>query len=272
MKNIFDLTDKTILITGAAGMLGRKYTDPRTFPGAIVIVSDINHKAATKLCQSINKKYGENRAFPEYLDVLDKQSIQDVCDKYEKIDVLINNAAKDTKVEKEGDLDLNARFETMSIDFWRKDMEVGLDGIFLCAQVVINKMLQTGGGNIINIASDLSVIAPDQRIYKKENTEDSKQHVKPATYSVSKWAVRGLTKYLATYFADKNIRTNCLSPAGIYSPELPDAFVDKLTSLIPMGRMASHDEYGGAIVFLCSDASKYMTGANLVIDGGRTIW
>lgn len=272
MRDIFDLTDKTILITGAAGLLGRKYTSALAFHGATVIVSDVDYKAAIEVCQNVNKKYDESRAFPEYLDVLNKQSIQDICNKYEKIDVLINNAAKDTKVEKKGDLSLNARFETMSIDFWRKDMEVGLDGIFLCTQVVINKMLQTGGGNVINIASDLSVIAPDQRIYKKKNVENNKQYVKPVTYSVSKWAVRGLTKYLATYFADRNIRVNCLSPAGIYSPELPDDFVDKLTSLIPMGRMASHDEYGGAIVFLCSGASKYMTGANLVIDGGRTIW
>jgi NAD(P)-dependent dehydrogenase (short-subunit alcohol dehydrogenase family) len=272
MKDLFNLRDKTILITGAAGLLGRRYTDALTFHEAKVIVSDVNLEAARELCDNINKKYEENRAYPEYLNVLDKESVLSVCNKYNKIDVLINNAAKDTKVEKKGDLNLNARFETMSIDFWRKDMEVGLDGVFLCTQVVINKMLQTGGGNVINIASDLSIIAPDQRIYKKENLEDHEQYVKPVTYSVSKWALRGLTRYMATYFADKGIRVNCLVPAGIYSPELPDTFVNKLTSLIPMGRMANHDEYGGAIVFLCSEASKYMTGTDIVIDGGRTAW
>ena len=142
----------------------------------------------------------------------------------------------------------------------------------MCSQAVANKMLSTGGGNIINIASDLSVIAPDQRIYRKEGLEAHEQNVKPVTYTVSKSAVVGLTKYMATYFADKNIRVNSLSPAGIYNEDMPQDFVDKLTSLIPMGRMANPGEYGGAIVFLCSDASEYMTGVNLVIDGGRTVW
>lgn len=272
MKDTFDLSNKTILVTGGAGLLGKQHVEAIAEHGGTAVIADINFEAANDLCKEINKKYSKNSAYAEYMDVLDKDSITKVAKKYKKIDVLINNAAKDAKVEKKGDLNLNARFETMSYDYWQKDMQVGLDGCFLCSQVFANKMIENGGGNIINIASDLSVIAPDQRIYKKEGVAEMNQHVKPVTYSVSKWAVHGLTKYMATYFADKSIRVNSLSPGGIYSPTLPDDFVGKLTSLIPMGRMAAHNEYKGAIVFLCSDASSYMTGANIVIDGGRSIW
>jgi NAD(P)-dependent dehydrogenase (short-subunit alcohol dehydrogenase family) len=272
MKNLFDLSGKLILITGGAGILGRQHAEAVTSHGAVAIVADINYIEAQKLSKYLNEKYSKTVAIPEYMDVLDKSSIIQICEKYDKIDILINNAAKDTKVEKKGDLNTNIRFETMSYDHWKNDMEVGLGGCFLCSQVVANKMITTGGGNIINIASDLATIAPDQRIYRKDNIKEDEQHVKPVTYSVSKWALLGLTKYMSTYFADKNIRVNSLSPAGIYNPALPDDFVDKLTSLIPMGRMADTGEYAGAIVFLCSEASSYMTGANMIIDGGRTVW
>ena len=272
MKNVFDLSGKTILITGAAGILGSQHAEAVVSHGATVIVADIDYAKAQTLCNTINKKYYRIAAHPEYMNVIDRSSILQVCNKYNRIDVLINNAAKDTKVEKKGDLNKNIRFETMSYECWKGDMEVGLDGCFLCSQVVANKMIEAGGGNIINIASDLATIAPDQRIYKKAGLKDEEQQVKPVTYSVSKWAVLGLTKYLSTYFADRNIRVNSLSPAGMYNDKLPDDFVNKLTSLIPMSRMASPGEYGGAIVFLCSDASIYMTGANLIMDGGRSIW
>jgi len=272
MKSIFSLEGKTILITGGAGLLGKKHAEAIIESGGTAIIADINIKSAKEAALQLNNKYNCTLAAAEYLNVLDVDSIKDVCNKYKKIDVLINNAAKDTKVENKGDLKSSARFETMSYEYWKEDMKVGLDGCFLCSQIVANKMLSQGEGNIINIASDLSIIAPDQRIYRKENVREEDQHVKPVSYSVSKWAVLGLTKYMSTYFANKNIRVNCLSPAGVYNSSLPDDFVDKLTSLIPMSRMANIDDYKGAIVFLCSDASSYMTGANLIIDGGRSIW
>lgn len=272
MKSIFNLSGKTVLITGGAGLLGKKHAEAIIESGGRVIIGDVDITATNKVCDAFNKKHGKTVAHAEYLDVLNKDVVVEVAKKYKRIDVLINNAAKDTKVEKEGDLDLNARFETMSHDFWKKDMEVGLDGCFICSQVIANKMIEQGGGNIINIASDLSVIAPDQRIYKKEGISEDRQYVKPATYSVSKWAILGLTKYMSTYFASKNIRVNSLSPAGVYNNSLPEKFVSNLTSLIPMGRMADIDEYKGVITFLCSDASRYMTGQNLIIDGGRSVW
>jgi NAD(P)-dependent dehydrogenase (short-subunit alcohol dehydrogenase family) len=272
MKTVFDLSGKFVLVTGGVGILGKQHVEAVVEHGATAIVADINYSEAVSFCDNLNEKYAKVVARPEQMNVLDRESILKVTNKYEKIDVLINNAAKDTKVEKKDGLGADGRFETMTYEYWKEDMEVGLDGCFLCSQIVANKMVESGGGNIINIASDLAVIAPDQRIYEKEGLEEQEQYVKPVTYSVSKWALLGLTKYMATYFAKKNIRVNSLSPAGIYNPGLPEVFVNKLTSLIPMARMAKLGEYKGAIVFLSSDASLYMTGVNLVIDGGRTCW
>ena len=150
------------------------------------------------------------------------------------------------------------------INTWNKSLQVNLTGAFLCSQVFINKMIKDKiKGIVINVASDLGVIAPNQTIYEDD--------VKPVDYSVKKHGIIGLTKYLSTYFADKNIRVNSISPGGIYTNQSKE-FVKRLSELIPMGRMANKDEYKGAIMFLCSDASSYMTGHNLILDGGRTIW
>ena len=156
------------------------------------------------------------------------------------------------------------KFEDLSLDRWNKSIQVNLTGAFLCSQIFIKKMLNNNTkGVIINIASDLGVIAPDQRIYEDD--------VKPVDYCVAKHGIIGLTKYLATYYADKGIRVNSISPAGVFTNQ-PKKFVKKLTNLIPMGRMANKNEYKGAIIYCCSDESSYMTGHNLVIDGGRTCW
>ena len=194
-----------------------------------------------------------------------------VVDKYDNIDILINNAAKDPKVKKGGGLTPDSRFETMTEDYWKEGIDACINGTFLCSQIVSNKMLENGGGVILNISSDLGVISPDQRIYRQDGVEEDMQNVKPITYSAAKWAVVGMTKYLSVYFAQRGIRVNCLSPTGVYNNH-PEDFVKKLSNIIPMGRMADIDEYKGAIVFLCSDASSYMTGENLVIDGGKTVW
>jgi NAD(P)-dependent dehydrogenase (short-subunit alcohol dehydrogenase family) len=146
-----------------------------------------------------------------------------------------------------------------------------MNGTFFCSQAAANKMLENGGGVILNIASDLGVIAPDQRLYRKEDIPENMQNVKPITYSAAKWAIVGMTKYMAVYFAEKNIRVNCLSPTGVFNNH-PKDFVKKLSNIIPMNRMANLDEYKGAIAFLCSDASSYMTGENMVIDGGKSVW
>jgi NAD(P)-dependent dehydrogenase (short-subunit alcohol dehydrogenase family) len=187
-----------------------------------------------------------------------------------RIDILINNAANDPKV-KAGENVAWSRFENYNLDRWNEDIAVGLTGSFLCSQVIGNYMAEQNRGVMLNIASDLSIIAPDQRLYKKEGLKDNEQPVKPVTYSVVKHGIIGMTRYLATYWADKNIRVNSISPGGVYTDQ-PNDFVNNLAKLIPLGRMANLDEYKAAIVFICSDASSYMTGANLVIDGGRTCW
>tara|TARA_R110002126_G_scaffold116875_6_gene256532 strand:+ start:12513 stop:13352 length:840 start_codon:yes stop_codon:yes gene_type:complete len=277
-KNLFDLTNKVALVTGAGGLLGPKHSEALIEYGAKVIVTDWHEDRAITTSKKLNEMYGEGSAYPLHMDVTDKTSIDKVMDivynKYDmKIDILINNAAKDPKVKKgDGNLKPDSRFEGMTIDYWNEGIDAALNGTFLVTQAVINKMLEYDTkGVVLNISSDLGVIAPDQRIYRKEGVPEDEQNVKPITYSAAKWAVIGMTKYLGVYFAQKNIRVNTLSPTGVYNNH-PDDFVKKLTNIIPMGRMADINEYKGAIVFLCSNASSYMTGENLIIDGGKTLW
>ena len=157
------------------------------------------------------------------------------------------------------------------MEVWNQDIAVGLTGAFLCARTFGEIMAKQGKGVILNIASDLALISPDQRLYRKSGLPDQAQFVKPITYSVVKSGLIGLTRYLATYWADCGVRCNALSPGGIHVDQEED-FVQRLSQLIPMGRMASKDEYKAAVAFLVSDASSYMNGANLVMDGGRTVW
>ena len=271
MNKLFDLSGKTALITGGGGLLGPKHAEAIIESGARAILADHHLDRVSEKAEMLNEKFGKESAIPFYMDVTDKGSIEQVVNKFDRIDILINNAAKDPKVKKESSLTPDSRFETMTSDYWFEGIDAALNGTFFCSQIVGNKMLDHGGGVILNISSDLGVIAPDQRIYRKDGISEEEQNVKPITYSAAKWAIIGMTKYLGVYFAKKNIRVNCLSPTGVYNNH-PEDFVKKLSNIIPMGRMADIDEYKGAIVFLCSDASSYMTGENLVIDGGKTVW
>ena len=270
--DLFDLSGKTALITGAGGLLGPKHAEALIECGAQVVITDHHEDRAVARAEELNEKYGKLVATSHRMDVTNKLEIENVFSKYDTIDILINNAAKDPKVKKDGGLKPDSRFETMSEEYWSEGIDAAVNGTFLCSQVAANKMLQNDTpGVILNISSDLGVIAPDQRIYRKPGVEEDMQNVKPITYSAAKWAIVGMTKYLAVYFANKNIRVNCLSPTGVFNNH-PEEFVKKLSGIIPMGRMAHIDEYKGAIAFLCSDASTYMTGENMVIDGGKTVW
>lgn len=271
--NQFDLSGKNVLITGAAGLLGPKHAEAVLEFGASVILTDINEKNLSEVESSLKSRFDESKISSHIMDVTSKSSIQNVMDSYAKIDVLINNAAKDPKVKKGEDaLGPETRFELMTEQYWKEGIDAIINGTFLCSQAFCKKLLsKTHKGIIVNISSDLSVIAPDQRIYRDPLKSDDLQNVKPITYSAAKWAVVGMTKYMATYFAQRGIRVNCLSPTGVYNNH-PQEFVEKLANIIPMNRMANIDEYKGAVVFLCSDASSYMTGHNLVIDGGKTVW
>jgi NAD(P)-dependent dehydrogenase (short-subunit alcohol dehydrogenase family) len=188
-----------------------------------------------------------------------------------RVDILINNAAIDPKVQSEGLVE-TSRLETFALEQWNLQVNVGLTGAFLCSQVFGAAMARDGkGGVILNIASDLSVFSPDQRIYRKDGLPEDRQPVKPVTYSVVKAGLVGLTRYLATYWADRGVRANALSPGGIFNGQ-SEEFVRRLSGLIPLGRMAERSEYRGAVQFLCSDASAYLNGQNIVMDGGRSVW
>jgi len=271
-NNIFDLTGKTAVITGAGGILGPKHAEAVIEQGGIAILTDHHEERAQQKVKELNEKYGEGSAFAYYMDVTNKDTILAVAEKLEKVDILINNAAKDPKVEGSKGMSPSSRFETMTQEYWEEGINATLHGTFLCSQVFANKMLENGGGVIVNIASCLANIGPDQRIYRQEGLEEHQQNVKPITYVASKWAIVGMTKYLATYFGERGIRVNCISPGGVWNERIPEHMVKKISSLNPMNRMANINEYKGAIAFLCSDASSYMTGANMVVDGGKTSW
>jgi len=268
---LFDLSGRVAIITGGAGLLGVQHAEAIAECGGIPILWDINYNKSLKEAERIKKEFnlpsiGMNVDVTNYKSV--QEGFQKVLNSFRRIDILINNAASNPTLNNGNAW---SRLENFSLDLWEKDIAVGLTGSFICSQIIGTYMAKNNGGVIVNIASDYGIIAPDQRIYRKENLTDEKQLVKPVTYSVVKHGIIGLTKYLATYWSEKNIRVNCLCPSGVYANQ-PDEFVKKLTTLIPMGRMANKDEYKGAIQFLCSDASSYMTGANLTVDGGRTCW
>lgn len=270
---IFDLTNKVAIITGGAGLLGKKHAEAIAEIGGTPILLDINEKALKVQSDDLKARFPVP-VFGIKTDISKKTDVENclkiVLKKYGKVDILINNAAHNPKME---DFHPNewTRLENFSIKYWNNDIEVGLTGAFLCSRFFGAEMAKQKKGIIVNVSSDLGIIAPDQRIYRKESIDNDRQPVKPVSYSVIKHGLIGLTKYLATYWADKGIRVNALCPGGVYDGQ-SDEFVEKLTQRIPLGRMAGVDEYKGAIQFLCSDASSYMTGACLVIDGGRTTW
>jgi len=270
----FNLNKKICIITGGAGFLGEKYAEAVIEASGIPVLIDINSKALSQVVCSLEKKY-KKEIFGLKADITNKKDLESakkkILEKYNRIDILINNAATNPKIEDNQKQENWTRFENFPEEVWLNDLAVGLKGSFLCSQVFGNYMAEKRGGVILNISSDLGIISPDQRIYRKEGIKEEEQIVKPVTYSVVKHGLIGLTKYLATYWAEKNIRVNAICPGGVYNNQ-DEEFVKKLTNLIPMGRMADKDEYKATVLFLISEASSYMTGSVLVIDGGRTCW
>lgn len=273
VKEQFDLTDKVAIITGGAGLLGEKHAEAIAEMDGIPILLDIDEDMGVEKSERISHEFQVTCEFIR-CDITDESQILNVRDillsQFGHIDILINNAAIDPKVEGNTGRNLS-RLENFPVEQWNLELAVGLTGAMLCSKVFGTEMVKSGKGVILNISSDLGIIAPDQRLYKKENLLDDEQSVKPVTYTIIKHGLIGLTKYLATYWLDKNVRVNSISPGGVYTDQ-PDEFVKKLTKLIPLGRMANLSEYKAAIVFICSDASSYMNGTNLVIDGGRSCW
>ena len=267
-ENKFDLTDKIAVVTGGAGLLGFEHACALIEAGSIVYLADINEKK----CVEISKKIGKN-CIPIYLDVSNEDNVKKVSKyifkKNKRIDILINNAAINPKFKQNKNKNFS-RVENFQISAWNNEIAVGLTGSFLCSKYFGSIMALQNKGVILNIASDLSVIAPSQDLYTIENIDDDKQPVKPITYSVIKTGLIGLTRYLASYWSKNNLRVNALSPGGVLENQ-PKDFLKKISTRIPLGRMANRSEYREAVLFLCSDASSYMTGQNIVIDGGRSI-
>ncbi len=272
----YDLTGRTALVTGAGGLLGRQHVAALSEAGARVVVTDVGLAQAEAAVAALKQNTPSADLIALAIDVTSLDSVRAANEQLSgrgvSIDILVNNAAIDPKVTSAPGVMHSSRFEAFPVPQWQTEIAVGLTGAMLCAQVFGGAMAKRGRGVILNIASDLGVIAPDQRIYRQPQvTREEEQPVKPVTYSVIKHGLIGLTKYLATYWAGHGVRVNAISPGGVFNNQDP-AFVERLTRLIPMARMADVDEYRAAVQFLCSDASSYMTGQNLVIDGGRSVW
>jgi NAD(P)-dependent dehydrogenase (short-subunit alcohol dehydrogenase family) len=276
MTNPFSLTGRVAVITGGAGLLGLQHAEVIAAHGGIPVLVDI--VPADEQARALEQRF-QVPAFARKTDITDPAAVrgllEEVLSRFQRLDILINNAANNPKVGQSGNVNFS-RLENFPLEQWHADIAVGLTGAHVCSQILGTYMAQAFRENgrravILNIASDLAVIAPDQRIYRQPGLPEHLQPAKPVTYSVVKSGLVGLTRYLATYWADCGVRVNAISPGGVYTGQ-PEAFVQKLTSLIPMGRMANADEYQGAVLFLVSDASSYMTGHNLVCDGGRTAW
>lgn len=269
----FDLKNKTAVITGGAGFLGMRHAEVLTEAGANVVLWDIEQSALDNAGSHI---FSENniKVFTQLVDITDDdcitRAVGQLTERYGSIDILINNAGINPKMENATNNNWS-RLENLDVGIWNKELSVGLTGAMLCSRSIGTLMAANGSGVILNVASDLGIIAPDQRIYQNDKLPPDQQPVKPVTYSVVKHGLIGLTKYLATYWAQSGVRVNSISPGGVYNNQ-PDDFVARLTNLIPMGRMADKDEFKAVVLFLVSDASSYMTGANLVVDGGRTCW
>ncbi len=268
MNNIFEIKG-IVVITGAAGLMGKEHAKAVLQSGGSVALIDINFSALEIFKQHMESK-GYKNIYIFECDITNKDDVEKVLNSLEKNTVniigLINNAAINPSFK--DSLNSDNDLENYDLSFWDIEINVGIKGALICSMVFGPHMAKNKKGSIINISSDLGLIAPDQRLYKNQN--ETNQY-KPVSYSVIKHALIGLTKYLATYWNEDGVRSNALLPGGIENNQSSE-FIDKINKLIPLGRMAKKNEYQGAIIFLLSDASSYMTGSTMVVDGGRTSW
>jgi len=274
LERLFKLDGKVVVITGATGLLGRKHAEAVACYGGTPILLDLSQQAVDDFSNELNEKYKVD-SIGFAIDITNENAIENnvglLIKEFGKIDGLVNNASNNPKVEDSKEINFS-RLENFPLDIWNDDIAVGLTGSFLCAKHYGFAISQNpNGGSIINISSDLGLIAPDQRLYSKDGVDNGKQNVKPVTYSVVKTGLIGLTRYLATYWADKNVRCNAMCPGGVENGQ-PEEFLKEVSARIPMGRMANASEYQGALLWMLSDASSYLNGAIIPIEGGRTVW
>lgn len=274
--DMFNIKGKVCIVTGGGGLIGLKHTEAILEGEGIPVLLDISQEGMNQVKKKALEEYGEERTVETFVtDITNRLALEKVRDiliaKYGHIDILINNAANNPKVEEASKNLGPIRFHNFPVDMWNQDLAVGLTGAMLCAQVFGKVMENQNAGVVLNISSDYGLIAPDQRIYKREGLPDDQQMVKPVSYSVVKHGIIGLTKYLAIYWADRNIRVNTLCPASLENGQ-NEEFINKISKLIPMGRMSNPDEYVCTVLYMISDATTYMTGSTIVLDGGRTSW
>jgi len=266
MMEIFSLAGRTAIVTGACGLLGTQHCEALADAGAHVIVADLDENASVALARRLGDGH-----LGLGMDVTDPGSLQEarqrILQRYGRIDVLVNNAAINDMFENPLLAGQQSMFENYPLEMWDRSYKVNVSGVFLCSQILGGVMAEKGTGSIINIASTYGIVAPDQGIYKNEAGQQT--FYKSPSYPVTKSAVIGFTKFLASYWGHRNVRVNALSPGGVENGQNA-FFMDNYARKTLLGRMAAPTDYKGAIVFLASDASAYMTGGNLVVDGGWT--
>ena len=267
------LAKKTALITGAGGLLGPQHGIGLSSAGTKVILTDIDEEGLERSKKKI-LDFNKNAIVETYiLDITNLESVENFENTYVKknkyIDILINNAAINPKMKEKTD-GVTGKIEDYDLDLWNKEIEVGITGAFICSRVFGSRMADMGQGAIINISSDLAIRAPDQRVYSPTLSFEDIESYKPLGYSVVKTALLGMTRYLAEYWGHKNVRVNALLPGGVFNNQ-PQQLVDNVKNRTLLGRWANVDEYQDAIVFLASDASAYMTGQSIIMDGGRSV-
>lgn len=265
-NQLFSLTGKVTLVTGACGLIGRHHCAALAEAGAQVVALDINETACIELATKLGSAHmgvGVDVASEESL----KAAKERIMARYGRMDVLVNNAAINDMFENPALAAEQSMFEHYPVDMFRKSLEVNVTGVFLCSQVFGSVMAAQGQGSIINIASTYGMVGPDQSIYKDQ--QGNQKFYKSAAYPATKGAVINFTRFLAAYWGNKGVRVNTLSPGGVENSQ-DEFFVQNYSAKTCLGRMAQPNDYQGAIVFLASDASAYMTGANLVVDGGWT--
>jgi NAD(P)-dependent dehydrogenase (short-subunit alcohol dehydrogenase family) len=272
-ENLFGLAGRVAVVTGGAGLLGVKHCEIIAAAGGIPVMIDIDQSRIDAHVGEISRKFG-GEAWGVKADITRTEEVQGVLEKiiqrHRRIDILINNAAIDAKVGQDVSTGF-ARIENFPLDKWDLEIDVGLKGAFICCQIFGGEMAKLSGGVILNIGSEYGVNGPDQRLYRVDGLEEEAQPVKPITYTVVKSGLIGMSRYFALYWGPKNVRVNTVSFAGVRAGQ-SEEFVQRYTKQVPLGRMAEPDEYQGTVLYLCADASKFLTGVNLTIDGGKHCW
>ncbi len=276
LHNLYSLEGKVAIVTGATGLIGKYHCRALAGAGATVIVTDLSQEACDEFAETLNHVLEDGMpgsAHGMAANVTEKSSLEElkntVLDRFGSIDILVNNAAINDMFENPATAGEQSKFENYPVELLRKSLDVNVTGTFLCAQIFGSEMARAGKGSIINVASTYGIVGPDQSLYKQP--DGSQAFYKSAAYPITKGAVISFTKFLAAYWGNSGVRVNTLSPGGVENNQ-DEYFIKNYSARTPLGRMAKADDYQGALIFLASDASAYMTGANLVVDGGWTCW